>query len=161
MKVQTGIAGKHDDLHTGMAFGDAMQVLGEVFATGLDPEKDDLRPLQSHLSEQVRHSAAFGHHDNVGTLGKDLPHPGQQQRVVVSNDDVYGRFPRSRNEAFGGVSGCTFRWFSLVIKSPYRERRRQKSVRPGFFYAESGGSVKGYVYWQCAEPAQVFLSPKL
>ena len=106
VKVQIGIAGKHDDLHVGMTFGYAMQMLREVVATGLAAEEDDLRPLQSYLSEQVRHSGALGHHDNVVTVGKDLPHPSQQQWVVVGKGDVYGRFSRVLNEGFGGVSGC-------------------------------------------------------
>jgi hypothetical protein len=83
-----------------------MQVVREVFAIGLAPEEDNLRPLQSYLSEQVRHPGALGHHDNVVTVGQDLPHPSQQQWVVVGKGDVYDRFPRVRNEAFGGVSGC-------------------------------------------------------
>ena len=106
MKVETWIASEHDDLHLGMAFGDAMQVLGEVVAIALTPKEDDLGALQSYLSEQVRHSGTLGDHHDVVTWGQDLPHPGQQQWVVVGNGDIYDRFPRVRNEAFGGVSGC-------------------------------------------------------
>jgi hypothetical protein len=144
MKVETWIASEHDDLHRGMAFGDAMQVLSEVLAIALAPKEDDLGALQSHLSEQVRHSSTLGHDHDVVTWGQDLPHPGQEQWVVVGNGDIYDRFPRVRNEAFGPFSGGYLHFRPVGNRSLNQTQVEngfpgtivvlKANFRPGFFY---------------------------
>src|ERR1700761_3281190 len=69
VKINAYVAGKDDHFHVCMEFGDAMQLLREIFEMALAPEQNDLGLLLRHLREQVGDARAFRHHDDVVTGG--------------------------------------------------------------------------------------------